>query len=286
LIKQILWANGSRKAETFKRKGGGKVMYKVLKRNNGRLLSPFQNYEYEPGKGYVCPNFDEDKTEDCSHGYYATEIDGLIYSFRNLPGYEVWEVEVGGKRVEIDQFKRRYERIRLIRQVPYAEIKKLAQAEEERVGYRLTEALFPVNPLKIERTGPVTKDEIELLKQWASVRDSVWDSGRDSVWDSVRASVGALVGASVWASVRDSVMASVWDSVWDSAWAYVSSLFPNVTKWEHIDHPEGVNPFQHGVDLWHRGLVPSYDGEVWRLHAGEKAEVVWQGSFERTGGGE
>ena len=25
-------------------------------------------------------------------------------------------------------------------------------------------------------------------------------------------------------------------------------------------------------------LVPSYDGEVWRLHAGEKAEVVWPGS--------
>jgi len=227
-------------------------LYKVLIRRDGKLFSPYQNYKYEPGKEYLCVDFDPNPAEDCSRGYYATDIDGIIYSFRNLPGYEVWEVEVGGKGVEIDQFKRRYERLKLIRQVPFEEIKKLALAEEEKVGYKLTEALFPVNPLQIKRKGAVTKKEIELLKKWASVRASVW--------------------VSVWASVRD--------SVWASVWGYISSLFSNIKKWKHINHPEGENPFQPCIDLWHRGFVPSFDGKIWRLHAGEKAEVVWEGEIE------
>jgi hypothetical protein len=84
----------------------------------------------------------------------------------------VWEVEVGGKGVEIDQFKRRYERITLLRQIPPDELKMLAEAEEENVGYKLAEALFPVNPFKI-KAGPVTDEEVGLLKKWDSVRSSV-----------------------------------------------------------------------------------------------------------------
>ena len=229
-------------------------MYKVLKRVDGRLLSPFQNYEYEVGKEYVCEDFDSNPENVCSQGLYATSIDGLIYSFRNLPEHCVYECEVSGRKVEIDQFKRRYEKIRLVREVSHEEIKQLALAEEERAGYKLAEALFPVHPLKIKRRNPhsVTKGEIKLLKKWASVGDSVWSS------------VGASVGA----------------SVGDSVWAYISSLFPNIKKWEYIEHEEGINPFQPCIDLWHRGLVLSFDGKTWRLHAGEKANIVWEGVIE------
>ena len=247
-------------------------LYKVLIRRDGKLFSPYQNYKYEPGKEYLCVDFDSDPGKDCSCGYYAIGIDGIIYSFRNLPGYEVWEVEVAGKRVEIDQFKRRYERIKLVRQVPLEEVRALAEAEEEKNGYKLSEALFPVNPLKIE-AGPVTDEEVELLKKWASVRDSVWASVWDSVWDSAGDSVWDSVGDSVW----DSVGALVGDSVLASVGGYISSLFSNIKKWKHINHPEGENPFQPCIDLWHRGLVPSFDGKKWRLHAGEKAEIVWEG---------
>ena len=230
-------------------------LYKVLNKQNGILVSPFRNFEYEPGKEYVCDDFDTNTKHDCSRGYYATGIDGLICSFRNLPGCEVWECEVGGRKVEIDQFKRRYERIKIVCQVPIEEVKRLASVEEKKVGYKLAEALFPVNPLKIKAgtvTVTVTETEIKLLRQWASVG----------------------------ASVRDSVRDSVWDSVVDSVRAYISSLFPGIKKWKYIDHPEGENPFQPCIDLWHRGLVPSYDGKVWRLHAGEKAEIVWEGKAE------
>ncbi len=288
-------------------------LYKVLRRDDdGKLVSPFQDYEYEPGKEYICVDFDFNSSNECSHGYYATGIDGIIYSFRNLPGYEVWEVEVSGKRVEIDQFKRRYERIKLVRQVPLEEVRALAEAEEEKIGYKLAEALFPVNPLKIE-AGPLTEEEINLLIKWASlwdsiIRNSVWVSIGDSIWDSIWDNVGRRVGDSVWSStwdnvgrcVGDSVWSSIWDnvgryvggsawdslrgsvedSVGDSIWAYISSLYTGIKKWEYFDHPEGENPFQPCIDLWHRGFVPSFDGKIWRLHAGEKAEIVWEGEIE------
>jgi hypothetical protein len=287
-------------------------MYKVLKREEDRLLSPFQHMEYEPNKTYTCENFCTDERLDCAEGFYATDVDGIIYSFRNLPEYEVWECEVGGDKVELDQFKRRYETIRLIRHVPNDEVKSLALAAEASVGYKLAEALFPVNVLKIKRTHPPTEEEIKWLKQWIAVRDSVqysvwisvrnsvvdsvgdsiWDSMVDSVgdsiWDSVRIGVGDSVGNSVWDSVwisvrnstADNVWSSVWsstaDSVWESIWAYTSSLFPNITKWKYINHAEGENPFQPAINLWKNGLIPSFDGKSWRLHAGENAEVVWK----------
>jgi len=262
-------------------------LYKVLRRDDdGKLVSPFQKYEYEAGREYICEDFDSNPSNDCSRGYYATGIDGIIYSFRNLPGYEVWEVEVSGKRVEIDQFKRRYERIKLLRQVPLEEIRALAEAEEENVGYKLAEVLFPVNPFKI-KAGPVTDEEIELLKKWRSVRrsirHSVWHSVWDSIWNSVWDSIGHSVRDSVWGSIRgsvwDSLRGSVEDSVWDTVGAYISSLYTSIKKWKYIDHPEGENPFQPAITLWHRGFVPSFDGKTWRLHAGENAEVVWEGEI-------
>ena len=152
------------------------------------------------------------------------------------------------------------------------------------------------NPLLVERKHPEPNaEEISLLKRWSSVRasvvdsvwasvvdsvrasvgvsvwdsveDSIWDSVVASVWDSVEASVGALVMASVWASVVASIGASVW--------AYISSYF-SLEEWQLNGKPVRENPFQPAVDLWEAGLVPSFDGKVWRLHAGKKAQIVYE----------
>lgn len=116
-------------------------------------------------------------------------------------------------------------------------------------GWNYSEAINPFNPLAGKKREP-TQADIELLKAW------------DSVWASVWASVGPLVWASVWASVEA--------SVWDSIWAYIGSLFPN------------TKPYlcQSCVDLWKQNLVPSFDGKIWRLHSGEKAEIVFEISKE------
>ena len=140
------------------------------------------------------------------------------------------------------------------------------------------------HPFEHKKRKRVNQTDIDLLKKWdsvrASVRDSVrasvqasvCDSVRDSVgasvWDRVGPSVGDSVGDSVWASVCDSVGDSVGASVWASVQAYVSSFF-DLPKWKRIKHKKGENPFQSCIDLWHRGIVPSFDGKAWRLHGYE-----------------
>jgi len=156
-----------------------------------------------------------------------------------------------------------------------------------------------VQPFHITPPEKITDEHIQLVREWASVgdsvRDSVWASVGDSVGASVRDSVWASVGASVrdsvWASVRDSVWASVgasvwdsvwgsvWGSVWDSVWAYIGTFF-NLPRsaWMYTDtiQCEGY-PFQPADILWERGLVASFDGKLWRLHGGPDGRVLWEG---------
>ena len=253
------------------------TLLKVLKAD---MTSPFKGFKFERQKWYHCPDFDLGDDE-CSNGFYAAPIDGLHYAYR--PGRRVFMAEVRGESRVFDCMKQRYEEMMLTDELTLDQIKQMSLDAEQRVGYRLSEVLFPINPLSLPKITP-TEADIALLHDWASVwasvEASVWASVRDSVeasvWASVEASVGASVWASVWASVGDSMRDSVWDSVWASVWAYIGSLFPAITKWEYVNHTPGVYPFQAGADLWRRGLVPSYSGGVWRLHSGAAAEIVWE----------
>jgi len=159
-----------------------------------------------------------------------------------------------------------------------------------------------INPLIDIKTLKVTKKDKELLKEWIKVRDSVkgsivgsvrgsvggsvkgsiggsiWDSIWGSIGDSVGDSVWGSVGGSVWGNVGGSIWGSVWSSVWDSirssVYAYISSFF-DLKQYKGIKHKEGVNPFQSAIDLWNRGLVPGFDGKIWRLH-GYKGKVLYE----------
>ena len=109
-----------------------------------------------------------------------------------------------------------------------------------------------IHPFKIEPPN-ITDAEITLVKKWASV----WDS----VWTSVGTSVGASVGAIVWDSV--------WDSVWASVGAYCSDFMDVKYKYD----------FSPAIKLWKKGLVPNFDGKLWRLHGGKYAKVLWEGKL-------
>ena len=173
-----------------------------------------------------------------------------------------------------------------------------------------------INPLKIQPPEKITKEHINLLKEWASVwasiSASVRDSISDSVWDSVSASVRASIWASIWDSVRASIWASVWDSVWDSVRASVrDSIWDSISAsiiasirasrdsiwdsiWDLIWASISASvrayistffnikykyDFSSTVKLWEMGLVPSYDGKIWRLHGGENAKILWEGKI-------
>ena len=110
-----------------------------------------------------------------------------------------------------------------------------------------------IHPFQIDPPKTVTKKHLKLVTKWASVR--------------------ASVGASVRASVGD----SVGDSVWASVGAYTSSFF-DLPTWKYIKHPKGQNPYKPVIDLWNVGLVPSFDGKIWRLHS--KNGIVWQGTLD------
>ena len=212
----------------------------LLKVLNKDMTSPFKGFKFERNKWYHCPDFDLGDAE-CSNGFYDTPIDGLHYAYR--PGRRVFVAEVRGQSRIFDCMKQRYEDMMLTDELTTDQIKQMALDAEQRVGYRLSEVLFPINPLLLPKITP-TEADIILLKQWASVFSSVGDS--------------------------------VWASVGDSVGAYIGSLFPAITKWEYVNHTPGVYPFQSAVDLWRRGLVPSYLGGVWRLHSGAQAEIVWE----------
>ena len=138
-----------------------------------------------------------------------------------------------------------------------------------------------IHPFKIAPP-EITDEHIALVKEWdsvwPSVWPSVWDSVGDSVWDSVWASVGDSVWPSVWASVRASVGDSVRDSVWASVRAYTGSFFilPR-DAWKYTENIKtNEYPFLPLVKLWEMGLVPSFDGKIWRLHGGKDAAILWE----------
>jgi len=262
------------------------------------LCPPIQGGEpYEIGVWQHCENFNASPAE-CAPGFYVIPVSELIHYHRPWLGTKVLPAEIKGKSKIFSPAKQRYEYMKLDNPLSDEEIKNLCREIEPELGYKLSEALYPVNPLLLPKSS-VTAADIELLKQWSnvrnivmdSVRDSVLDSVWDSVWDSVRRSVMDSVWDSVMNSVMDSVMDSVWVSVRNSVWnsvrdsvmdsvrnsvgAYMGSLFPSINKWKYIDHEIGVYPFQPAVDLWYRGLFPVFDGKKWMLLSGEKAEIVW-----------
>lgn len=94
----------------------------------------------------------------------------------------------------------------------------------------------------------ITDEHIKLVHDWASVWKSAWKS------------VGESVEGEVWDEVWDKVWGEAWGEVWESVWASVGAYVSSLS-----------HDYQPAVDLWRQGLVPSYDGKVWRLH------VLWEG---------
>ena len=73
-----------------------------------------------------------------------------------------------------------------------------------------------------------------------------------------------------------------WVSAWASVWAYVGSFFQLPRKsWKYTKKIKTKGyPFQPAVELWEMGLVPSFDGKLWRLHGGPDAKILWEGKLK------
>jgi hypothetical protein len=259
------------------------------------MRSPYQGFQYELNKWYHCEDFDTDPKEDCSRGYYATDVEGLPYAYR--PFLVIWWCEVDGRSVEYDIYKRRYERIRITHRADLAEIKQMAIDREKTCGYKLSEVIFPFNPFTVYTEKEVTEkivtpQIIKKLNEWKTALETVletvwgpvwgpawgpaWETAWGPVLETVRETVRGPVLETVRETVREFIREIAWESIPNIISTYISSFFPGIEKWYGIEHEPGVNPFQSGVDLWRAGFVPSFDGKTWRLHAGPKATVVYK----------
>jgi hypothetical protein len=55
--------------------------------------------------------------------------------------------------------------------------------------------------------------------------------------------------------------------MWDSVGAYFASFFDIKYAHDYISVQK----------MWALGIVPSFDGKIWRLHGGKGANVLWTG---------
>ena len=261
-------------------------MYKLVRPNGKDFYSGTISYADAVGSVVEVLDYDPPQVGACGKGLHACKNPNDCFVGAKIP-CRAFKVEGVGLLAE-DRCKSRFKKLRVIEEI--FDLNSL-------FGWDYEQAINPINPFKITPPKTITEKHIKLLKEIAvlqnsvraTVRDSVWDSVWDSVgstvWDSVIDSVGSTVCDSVWDSVGSTVCDSVIDSVGSTVWAsvvysvvaYIGSFFLNVKKWKYIDHEEGQYPFQPYVDLWRMGLVPSFDGNKWRLHGGAKAEILWEG---------
>jgi len=155
---------------------------------------------------------------DKSRNTFYPDSHSSISAFFGLDDDKVnkYEYRPLDRRFIVDQINCEDDQKQVLRKICQLDFSKLAPPEL---------ILKPiVHPLKDRKRTRISKKDLELLKTWISV----------------------------------------WDSVVDSVGAYISSFF-NLKKWKYIKHPEGKNPYQSGIDLWERGVIPVFNGDDWYL---------------------
>jgi hypothetical protein len=117
----------------------------------------------------------------------------------------------------------------------------------------------------------VTQEDIENLQKWVNIRNKIGDKYLNYIWDV--ADVRAM--AKIWRKCREEMLSDlfnqqtekyIWIGIWDCMNVYLASFFDAEYKFD-------IKPV---VSLWNRGFIASVDGSIWRLHSGEKVEIVYE----------
>lgn len=236
-------------------------MYKLVRPDGTDFFSGTVNYAENVGK--IIRVKDCDPPEKCwvGKGIYASTNPIDSFKFDAKIPCRAFRVEGIGLLYEDDD-EYRFKALRVKEEI--TDLNSLLR-------FNYTEAVSPLNPLLLPPTPDIGLREQTLLLRWGAVCSSAWGPVR-------------AVRSAAYAAVRDSVWNSIWYSVWPvcsvhtadwglvkvsvraAMWAYTGSLFPT----------RGTYPFQPAVDLWRQGIVPSFDGNTWRLHNGRDAKVVFE----------
>jgi hypothetical protein len=149
---------------------------------------------------------------------------------------------------------------------------------------------YPLN----KKRSRISKKDVYNLEKWFEVESNSLRHIENNVCSSICDNVGLSLWLSVWDNfghfMEDDIINNIWNSkiVTDGLFfmniassiklilrAYMASFFI-FNDWQNLRHKSGDNPFQCGIDLWDRSLIPSSDGVNWRLHSGPQADVVYE----------
>ncbi|RLC36639.1 hypothetical protein DRH29_04195 [candidate division Kazan bacterium] len=224
-------------------------------------------------------------------GYYELCTNTVIHASRDpndcfvgayIPcsAYEVWGIPV----IE-DAEKCGFTSLKVVREITNL---------DELFGWKYSEVINPINPLEIAPPIKIHKKHLGLLKEWIEICSALWRDAGARVGDYIRYKMNGMVKGVVarkveeriwkWMienirnnySKRDRHILWSYKSMNNNIWAYIGSLFFNV-KWGYFEKHPDKYPFQSLVKLWKMGLIPSFDGEIWRLHGGSQGKVLWEG---------
>lgn len=127
-----------------------------------------------------------------------------------------------------------------------------------------------------ENKNYIDDDVIILLKNWSLSQNTI----RRYIDHYLSKQVGSPVKDFVYNYLRCSLFHQVWDMIpmhignGDVAWdSILNSIIAYMGSFFNIKYNIGVESLNQ---LWNMGLIPSFDGNTWRLHFGENANVVFQ----------
>lgn len=238
------------------------------------------NYRDSIGQTVRAPKTDKNGRKSDSLFLYASSKPSLAGAWIPCSAYRVLGTPVVDEPLgEHDIY--RFEELEVIEEIADLDVF---------FGWNYTEAADPINPFGIAKQG-ISDDIVFLAGQWVSVYGLVCNAVRNApldpifsyIWQVVgeptrglvQSAVGSL-GEAAWQSkVGDSVLA-LRDSVLALCYAYALSLFEGAEGRGSIDERMDNDIFRIVRNLWCKGIVPSHDTKLWRLHSGENAEIIWQ----------
>jgi len=254
-------------------------VYKLTYPDGYDFYSGSINYREAIGSTIRVHDYDPPEVGVCGKGLHASKNPNDCFAIAKIPcaAFRVKGIDLIVK----DEEESRFQSLKVIEEI--FDLDKL-------FGWKYSELINSANPFMIP-TPEITDEHIRLLGNWISIinkikgiSELIWYSIGNSVkdvviiaGDYVWGNIGKRCGDYIRNSAKDigPTCESAWDITWNITWAYIGSLFPDIKKWKGINHKPGEYPFQSAVDLWNMGLIPSFDGNTWRLHAGPKGEIVY-----------
>lgn len=144
---------------------------------------------------------------------------------------------------------------------------------------------FDIEPPKIN------KKHIELVLDWIGIRSNairnIWEQVTDTIDIKVGETVRYIFGYNACVGAGDRIYSDIGDSIFsdpdivDISFRHVrhlrNSIFDSVSAYYatffDIKYRYDLSPAQK---LWNMGLIPAFDGDIWRLYGGKRTKVLWR----------